>query len=278
MKTNSTVDASVVLHKTNPEAFDRLYRLIKSSAVAEFCAVDNSPKPCIDSRRYPDLVYIHRPDNPGYGSGHNLAIKRSLGRADYHLVMNPDLSFEPGIIDELRRRMDDSPEAGLIMPMIRYPDGRPQYLCRLLPDPAEMITRRFLPSAFQHLAREYLGTKELRFTGYKREMEVPFLSGCFMFLRTACLEEVGLFDERYFMYAEDLDLSRRIHGRYMTIFYPAATVVHDHSRGSYRNFRMALHHVDSIVRYFNKWGWFFDSERRSVNRRTLRRLVGHYKS
>nr|WP_028950943.1 hypothetical protein [Sulfurihydrogenibium subterraneum] len=59
---------------------------------------------------------------------------------------------------------------------------------------------------------------ELRFTGYNKIMEVPYLSGCFMFIRTKVLEKVGLFDERFFMYLEDTELSRRIHKVSKTIF------------------------------------------------------------
>ena len=103
-------------------------------------------------------------------------------------------------------------------------------------------------------------------------MEVPYLSGCFMLLRTEALKNVGMFDERFFMYPEDIDLTRRIHRKYKTIFYPNVSVVHHHARASYQNVRLLAVHVWNLVRYFNKWGWFFDKERKKVNEFVLRKL------
>ena len=91
-----------------------------------------------------------------------------------------------------------------------------------------------------------------------------------MLLRCDTLREVGLFDERFFMYPEDIDLTRRIHAVAKTIFYPYVKVVHNHRRASYHSLRMTLIHIANMVRYFNKWGWFFDRARRRINRLTLR--------
>ena len=96
-------------------------------------------------------------------------------------------------------------------------------------------------------------------------MNVPYLTGCFMFLRLSALEQVGLFDERYFMYPEDIDLTRRLHTRFLTLYYPYATVIHDHERASYKNLKMLMIHIVNLCRYFNKWGWIFDAERDRFN-------------
>jgi GT2 family glycosyltransferase len=100
-------------------------------------------------------------------------------------------------------------------------------------------------------------------------MDVPFLSGCFMFLRMETIEKVGLFDENIFLYTEDTDLTRRIHKHYRTVFYPEASIYHHNQRGSYKNFVILMHHVFSAIRYFNKWGWFNDTERDHINQRIL---------
>jgi GT2 family glycosyltransferase len=97
-------------------------------------------------------------------------------------------------------------------------------------------------------------------------MEVPHLSGCFMMLRTAVFETVGLFDERFFMYLEDVDYSRRVHTRYKTVYYPEVSVYHQYHKGSYKRWRNLKYHIVSAVKYFNKWGWFFDPERKTINR------------
>ena len=93
-----------------------------------------------------------------------------------------------------------------------------------------------------------------------------------MFLRMEALKKVGLFDERIFLYTEDIDLTRRIHRHFRTVFYPHATIYHYHERASYKNLRTLYHHAISAVTYFNKWGWFYDPERRAINKNTLLRL------
>ena len=118
--------------------------------------------------------------------------------------------------------MNNNQLVGLVMPKILYPNGDVQYLCKLLPTPIDLIIRRFIPiKSFQ---RRMNNKYELRFTNYNSEMEVPSLSGCFMFIRCEILGQSGIFDERYFMYAEDFDLCRRIGMLSKTIFYPNAQV------------------------------------------------------
>ena len=94
-----------------------------------------------------------------------------------------------------------------------------------------------------------------------------------MFLRVSALRKVGLFDERFFMYGEDLDLSRRMHRQYKTIYYPDAAVVHAHRAESYHSGKMLWVHIENIAIYFNKWGWFFDPERRKVNKKVRREIL-----
>lgn len=88
-----------------------------------------------------------------------------------------------------------------------------------------------------------------------------------MFIRMSALQEAGLFDERFFMYPEDIDLTRRIHRRYKTLYFPMCEIIHYHRAESYKNLRMTKIHIINMIRYFNKWGWWFDAERRKFNRR-----------
>lgn len=134
----------------------------------------------------------------------------------------------------------------------------------------DVFGRRFLPSWLNRKRNERF---ELRATGYNREMNVPYLSGCFMLLRTEALRQVGLFDERFFMYPEDIDLTRRIHRHFQTLFYPQCTIIHDHAQGSYKSKRLLWIHVSNLCRYFSKWGWLFDAERRKFNRETIRQYM-----
>ena len=137
----------------------------------------------------------------------------------------------------------------------------------------QLILRRFLP--FKGFLDKINETYELRFTGYDKIMDIPYLSGCFMFLRTKVLEKVGLFDERFFMYFEDLDITRRINLCSRTIFYPESVIYHNYEKGSYKSLKLLMYHLLYTLKYFNKWGYFFDRSRREINAKTLRE-TGYY--
>ena len=93
-----------------------------------------------------------------------------------------------------------------------------------------------------------------------------------MLLKTEALKKIGLFDERYFMYPEDMDLTRRIHKEYQTVFYPHASIVHNHAKESYKSLKMLYIHISNMCKYFNKWGWLCDAERKKMNKEAIRQL------
>ncbi len=220
---------------------------------------------CNDNR----IEYIHNNGNLGFGKAHNIVIKKALNEnSKYHLILNPDISYNSGVLEELSNYMDVNSAVGLIMPKILYPNGELQRLTKLLPTPMNLIFRKFCPlkKYTERLDYKY----EMKFTGYKDEMEVPNLSGCFMFVRTEIFENIGLFDENIFMYLEDTDLSRRINEKYKTVYYPKVQVNHKFAKGSYVNKKLLIYHIKSAIYYFNKWGWFFDKKRKEVNDKILK--------
>ena len=265
-------NASVVTYLTDADELYNLLSCLAQSSIDHVLVVDHSPTDSLKDTvlSFPATEYIQAP-NQGYGTGHNRALRRSLEEgADYHLVLNPDVFWKGDIITPAIAFMENHPRCGLVMPKILYPDGRPQYLCKLLPTPADLFIRRFIPS--QKLRARAARRFELRDSGYDRTMNVPFLSGCFMLMRCNALRQVGIFDERYFMYAEDLDLCRRIGDKWDTVFFPAVEAYHDYAAGSYHDRRLLRIHIASLVKYFNKWGWFFDRRRREANRSCLNAL------
>ncbi|HEY6915805.1 MAG TPA: glycosyltransferase [Paludibacter sp.] len=231
--------------------------------------IDNSPtkQKALDNLQ---VNYIFTGKNLGYGAAHNIAIRQTIDQnIPYHLVINPDISFNPQILDTIVEFMNDNSTIGQLMPKVFYQKGEIQYLCKLIPTPSDLIFRRFLPTKWTKQRTEKF---ELRRSGYNQILDVPYLSGCFMFLRTDALKEVGLFDERFFMYPEDIDLTRRIHAKYRTVFYPEATIIHHHAQDSYMSLKMLGIHVANMIKYFNKWGWIFDSERKRINIETLKQF------
>lgn len=257
------LNISIVLYNNPFTETEQLIRsLQKSELVNKIYIIDNSPKP-MTGYKIEGLCYLFTGKNLGYGAGHNIALRKTLkDDVPYHLIVNPDIELEPEILAELHSYMDENQDIGHIMPKVYYPSGEVQYLCKLLPAPMDFLFRRFLPT---FLTKKRIEKFEMRASGYDKIMDVPYLSGCCMFLRTEALKKVGLFDERFFLYPEDIDLTRRIHAHYRTIFYPHVSVIHHHERSSYKNFRMMLIHSWNMIKYFNKWGWIWDEERKRIN-------------
>lgn len=259
------VCGSIVLYENDPEIVSKTVKSFLNTDLKVFLyLIDNSRnerlKILADN---PNVEYIFVNKNIGFGAGHNIAIRKSINNSKYHLVLNPDIYFERGVLEKIFSFMEKNKDVGLLMPKILYPDGKLQYLCKMLPTPLDIFLRRFLP--FKKLVEKRNERYELRFTGYNKIMNVPYLSGCFMFLRNDGLKEVGTFDERFFMYFEDTDLTRRIHRKYKTVFFPEVSVFHFYGKESYKKFRVLLIHIKNAIIYFNKYGWFFDRERKNIN-------------
>ena len=114
---------------------------------------------------------------------------------------------------------------------------------------------------------------ELHDFDYNSILNVPYLSGCFMLCNVKIFEKAGVFDDRYFMYMEDLDLSRSFHKVSETIFYPNVSVIHGYRSESKINKKLLKALILSAIKYFNKYGWFFDSERKRVNKQLKKRIT-----
>ena len=211
------------------------------------------------------LRYMHMSANLGYGTAHNIALRESAyQQTELHLVMNSDIRVKAEDIDAMHEWMETHPMVGQLMPRVLSEDGTQQYLAKRLPTPMDVFGRRFLPAWMTSKRNKRY---ELRDMDLSRPVNAPYLSGCFMLLRTKAAVEAGLFDERFFMYPEDIDLTRRIHRNRLTLYQPEWTIVHAHARDSYKNKHMLWVHIQNMCRYFNKLGWFFDKERRLFNSR-----------
>lgn len=268
------ISGSIVLFKNEENILqDAIASFLNTDLNVLLYLIDNSPtdilrRICEDKR----VIYIHNPSNPGFGAAHNIAIKMAAkDNAGYHLVLNPDVYYNNGVLEELTQYMEDNRDIGNIMPKVLYPNDDTQHLCKLLPTPYDWIGRRFNP--IKSMVEKRNDLFELRFTGYDKIMDVPYLSGCFMYLRMSALNEVGLFDEGIFMYGEETDLCRRLmDGGYRTVFYPKVNIYHHFEKGSHKSWRLTKIGMQSAIYYFNKWGWFFDKKRRLINKSILSKL------
>ncbi len=188
--------------------------------------------------------------NLGFGYGHNQAL--NVIDSDYHFVVNPDILLEDkSQIRKMCTYLDENSEIGLLSPLIVYPDLRIQYLCKVNPTVFDMLIRRISPNFLKARQDRYV----MKDTGYDKIMDLEYASGCFMAFRTSIFREIDGFDEDYFMYLEDADITRRTNEVSKCIFYPDARVVHAWERSAHKSLKFAIITMKSMITYFNKWGW-----------------------
>lgn len=267
------ITASVVTFNTPHKDIDNLLKSINASSIDVVYIIDNSSNDELRDylKHQPKVRYIKNVNN-GYGAGHNLGINKAIGQGStYHVVINPDIFWDDRVIEKLVEFMDDNTDCGLVIPKNCNPDGTLRYVCRLIPTPYNLFVRRFIP--INKLNEVHDRKYQLRWTGYEKIMEVPVVSGCFMFMRTSVLSQVGGFDDRYFMYMEDVDLSRRIGEISRVMYCPQTFLYHLADRGSYKNFKLLKYHLKAAIKYFNKWGWIIDTKRNKKNKETIMRLT-----
>lgn len=261
------ITASLVLYKSKVKEVERVLACVERSAIDIVYVIDNSPSDSLKDNivsQFKKATYIFGQGNVGYGRANNIGFNKAFSQnSTYHIVLNPDIYFEPEVISKIASFMNSHQDVGLVLPKVVYPNGDLQYLCKLLPTPFDIFGRRLLPSG---MIKNRNDKYEMRPMGYDKIWNCPILSGCFMFLKTSEVVKTGGFDERFFMYFEDFDLMRRLHKNCKTVFFPEVTIVHDHAAEHHTNKTLLRASIKSASQYFNKWGWIFDKERRRVNK------------
>jgi GT2 family glycosyltransferase len=267
------ISVSIVLYKTNLIELELICSLITQESVdLNLFLIDNSPTDNLKNAiPFNDrIIYIYNNNNIGFGAAHNIAIEKAIQYdSKYHLVLNSDICFDKNVLPILLQKMEENSSIGMIMPKVLNIDGSAQVLPKLLPSPFNLLIRVIKPlqRIFKAKNKEY--TLE---DYYNQELNVPILSGCFSLFRIDALKKVGLYDEKFFMYFEDFDISRRIHSKYKTIYYPLVSITHAHERGAAKSFKLFKIFLKSAIIYFNKYGWFIDKERAKINRTILMNL------
>ena len=265
--------ASLVIYNSSPDVFvTAADSFLDGVGEGVLVISDNSDHPLVNPLlNHPRVRYIFNNANLGFGAAHNRAFNSVCTESDFHLILNPDINFGLEVLTHLLCVMQENSEIGALMPRINFPDGSLQRLCKLLPTPVDLILRRFIPIKSVQVAinRRY----ELHNLGQDKLVDVPSISGCFMMVRSNILRKIGGFDERYFMYLEDVDLVRRIGDEARVVYDPRVSVTHEYAKGSYRNKKLLHYHIVSAFRYFLKWGWCFDSARRIRNKAVILELA-----
>lgn len=270
-----SLTASIVTHNTPKVQLETALDCLLRSGVERIYVVDNSESDSLKEIAGKDgrIVYRHVANN-GFGAGHNVALREILetnsASDDFHIVMNADINWEGDVVSRLTDYLKTHPKTGMIMPKVFYPDGELQYSFRMLPTPFDVFAKRFLPQKWTNSMMErYL----LAIHDHDKPLNCPYLLGSFLMFRNSALKECGLFDERFFMYPEDIDITRRIHEKWETLYWPSCSIIHEHQASSRKSMKMLRIHIVNMIRYFNKWGWLHDPLRRKFNRKLLQEIA-----
>jgi len=269
-----TLTISLVVYNTNEEILMPLINSINQIKIpVKLIVIDNSDRPNLQLFfEKTDAHYVFNNHNLGYGKAHNKAIEIGKSLAPFHLIVNPDVVINLDCVENGINFLIQHLNVGLLMPKVLYPNGQIQHLCKLLPTPFNLIFRRFIPKSVSNSFKKSLNEYELLNKDYNKKMFLNNLSGCFMLIPHEVLNKTGKFDENFFMYLEDTDLSRRISAVYDAVYLPSISIIHNYEKGSYKNKKLLLYHIKSAIYYFNKWGWFFDKERIVKNKKVLQQV------
>ena len=200
--------------------------------------------------------FLANPDNPGYGRAVNRLVAHLGQLPPYIGVLNTDLTWPGGTFEQLLGWLQQHPQVSLAVPQILDEAGSPQKLCKHNPTVLGLFSRRFLPDWLKPAwLKRYDRCYVMADQDYQEVFEAPYLSGCCMLIRSDAFRRAGGFDERYFLYLEDADLTRTLARDGRCVHLPVAGVVHGWGRGNYRNLGLVLVNLASAWHYFRKWGW-----------------------
>ncbi|BBZ06734.1 dTDP-Rha--alpha-D-GlcNAc-pyrophosphate polyprenol alpha-3-L-rhamnosyltransferase [Mycolicibacterium doricum] len=235
-----------------------------SVVIADNGSTDGAPEQAV--QRYPNIQLLRTGANLGYGTAINRAvasIERESARgvdpdrSEFLLVANPDVQWGPRSIDLLLEAADRWPRAGALGPLIRDPDGSVYPSARHLPS----LVRGGMHAVVGPFWRSNPWTAAYRQDRAEpSERPVGWLSGSCLLLRRSAFAQIGGFDERYFMYMEDVDLGDRLgKAGWLNVYVPSAEILHDkgHSTGRDPARNLAAHHRSTYTflsdRYPRRW-------------------------
>ena len=246
---NAPPDVSVaIVHYQTPDLLRRCLEALRQSAdraSLEVFVVDNGsdafdPRAC--ERAFPGVSVTRNSENRGFAAASNQALREATGR--YLLLLNPDAFVEPETIATMREYLDAHPDVGCATCRVELEDGSLNLACRrLFPTPERSLYRMTLLSRLFPRSRRF-GQYNLTYLDEWQETEIDQPCGAFMMVRAETAAEVGLLDERYFMYGEDTDWAFRIKRAGWRIMYVPTTTVRHLKRSSSRKYR------SRTIRYF----------------------------
>lgn len=247
------LSACIVLYHSGERALETVRSMQEAEFEMNLYVVDNSPDDSIGTRirsQCEGVVYMPQRKNLGYGAANNKVLPYL--KSTYHLVCNPDVTFDPNLLPRMIAYMEKHRDVAVLTPRVLNPDGSEQHVPRQRPTVRYLLAGRLERLAhFRELRKEYtLADREIT-----EPVPVAYATGCFMLVRTAYFQQLGGFDKRFRLYHEDSDFSRRVLRKGEIVYHPDMVITHDWRRDSAHSFKRLLQHIVSTIKYFNLWGW-----------------------
>lgn len=250
MSRNVEISATIVLYKNGIEIVQKtIDNFLELPISKKLYLIDNSPSNILQKHfSNPNIEYKFVGKNSGFSKAHNLILEELKNNSKYHLILNPDVVFEPEDIPKLIQELEKEEDVVMIAPKVIYPNGKMQYTCRKHPTFLELIYRRL------GIKKEFTQQQEYRNLDLTKPFYPEFIHGCFMLFKTTDFINLNGFDERYFLYLEDADICREIEAQQKRIrYFSEVTIQHQHQKGSSKNIMLLLYHFSSALKYFKKW-------------------------
>lgn len=239
------ISASIVIYKENKDTLKKVINSFLSlkDIKKEFIIVDNSPSDELKvfCENFEGVSYIFSGENLGFGRGHNLAFRNLKDKSDIHMIINPDVYFNSDEISSFLNWFYEQKDISLATTKVCYPDGENQNIVRNVPTIIDLIKRKLkIDSGELHIQDNSI-------------KEVPFAHGCFFIFKTDVFEKLSGFDERFFMYMEDLDIFIRAKKYGKTVINTNYKIYHEFRKGSSKSFKLLKYHIISAYKFFKKY-------------------------
>ncbi|MDD4287519.1 MAG: glycosyltransferase family 2 protein [Candidatus Peribacteraceae bacterium] len=204
---------------------------------------------------HPHVRLLESNRNRGYGAGNNYAARFASG--EYLLIINPDNELEPTGVERMVQMFRADPSIGILAPKLAYPDGRVRESARAFPTLFDVLIKRtFLQHIFRQRLRHYLQTD----VPDAPVRDTDWVVGACLFFRKDFFDQLQGFDERFFLFFEDMDLCRRTHLKGKRVVFASSIVARDRrqrlSGGGFFSLllrRTGRIHIASALKYFWKW-------------------------
>lgn len=200
------------------------------------------------------LKLVQGHGNVGYGAAHNLVIREM--DSDYHLLLNPDLRLDQRCLVAGVSYLHENENVVMASPYVAFENGEKQYLCKRYPSVFTFIVRGFFPKSLKRLCAKRLAKFEMHDISETGPCtNIPIASGCYMLCRTKVLQQIEGFNEDFFLYFEDFDLSLRLTAIGQIAYVPAMRITHSGGNAALKGWSHIRMFVRSGIRFFNIHGW-----------------------